>query len=394
VADNSPRIFDADNHYYESADAFTRHVPPEMQRRCVQWAEMNGRRYHVVGGRVDGQVSNPTFNPIAQPGVLREYYQGNPDGKTADELIRAHIEPMPAEYMDRAARVERMAAQGIEGAWLFPTLGVLYEARMKNDIEAICTTFGAFNRWLDEDWGLAAGNGLYSAPYIPLADVDWACAELEWALERDARIVVMRPAAVWTADGPRSPGDPVFDPFWARADEAGICVVAHVSNSAYSTNGYPKGGTLDTIGSGKRPTVASLNPERAIYDFLITLIYDRVFERFPNLRVASVENGSEYLADLFRKLGQSRNRLPSYYDDDPADIFREHVWVNPFWEDDMVDVVAHMGADRVIFGSDWPHMEGLGQPRDILGDLDGISSDDQHKILYANGAALSERTPA
>ncbi len=59
---------------------------------------------------------------------------------------------------------------------------------------------------------------------------------------------------------------------------------------------------MDAIGGGKRPTVASLNPERAIYDFLLTLMYDKLFERFPNLRVASIENGSEFLGDLFRKL--------------------------------------------------------------------------------------------
>ena len=44
-------VFDADNHYYEALDAFTRHLDPRLGSRCVQWAEINGRRYHVVGGR-------------------------------------------------------------------------------------------------------------------------------------------------------------------------------------------------------------------------------------------------------------------------------------------------------------------------------------------------------
>ncbi len=42
--------FDVDNHFYEAPDAFTRHVPKDMQARCVQWAEVEGRKYHVVGG--------------------------------------------------------------------------------------------------------------------------------------------------------------------------------------------------------------------------------------------------------------------------------------------------------------------------------------------------------
>lgn len=385
------RIFDADNHYYEAPDAFTRHVPTQMQPRCVQWVEMDGRRYHLVAGRLDRQVTNPTFTPVAKPGVLREFFRGNPEGRSADELIRSAVEPMPPEYMDRDERLARIDQQGVEGVWLFPTLGVLYEERLKRDVEAVCTTFEAFNRWVAEDWGLSYKQKIFAAPYLSLADLDWACRELDWALDHDARIVCIRPAAVFTPDGSRSPADPIFDRFWARVAEAGVTVIAHVGNSGYSTNGYPKGLTLDTIGGGKRPTVASLNPERSIYDFLITLVYDKLFERFPRLRVASVENGSEFLPDLLRKLDHSKHRLPNHYAEDPVEVFRRHVWINPFWEDDIAEVAGIMGADRVIFGSDWPHMEGLAEPRDILAELDGLSADDRDKVLYANAAGLNER---
>ena len=47
-------------------------------------------------------------------------------------------------------------------------------------------------------------------------------------------------------------------------------------------------------------------------------------------------------------------------------------------------MIEHMGADRVIYGSDWPHMEGMEHPRDILEEveLDAISPEDQVKILH------------
>ena len=41
--------------------------------------------------------------------------------------------------------------------------------------------------------------------------------------------------------------------------------------------------------------------ERAIYDFLGSVMVDKIFERFPNIRMASVENGSTFLFDLFKK---------------------------------------------------------------------------------------------
>jgi hypothetical protein len=191
-----------------------------------------------------------------------------------------------------------MDEQGVEAIWLFPTLGVLYEEKLTHDTEALCTLFSAFNRWLEEDWGLSRGR-IFAAPYISLADVKWACSELEWALERAARIIVMRPAAAWTADGPRAPGSTCFDPFWARAAEAGITVVIHTGNSGYSTNGYDEGGFgLASVGMDQCPSVAGLVLERAANDFLLDLAYKNVFERFPNLRIASIENGSTLSAPM------------------------------------------------------------------------------------------------
>ena len=387
-------LFDCDNHYYEAEDAFMRHVPRKMQKRCVQWVEMGGKRHHLVAGKLNHAVGNPTFNPISKPGVLREFYRGNPDGKTFIELTRSSLERRPPEYMDRDARVARVEAQGLEGIWLFPTAGVLYEQAMCQDIEALCTLTQGFNRWLDEDWGLTYKGRLFAAPYITLADVEWACDELEWALERDARLLVMRPSAVCTRDGWLSPGDERFDPFWERANEAGITVVAHVGSNGYTANGYGGNSALAVLGGGRKPTVAGLISERAIYDFLLTFAYDKMFERFPNLRLASVENGSGFLRDLFVKLAQSKKRMPRYYKEDPAELFRRNVWINPFWEDSIPEVIGHMGAGQVIYGSDWPHMEGMEDPRDILEELDGVSLADQEKILRTNTAALSERRHA
>ena len=89
MASYQGEIFDADNHYYEAHDAFTRHVPRRMQHRCVEWVELeNGRKYQLVGGKID-RSGNPTFNPISKPGVLREYFSGNPRGMTSAELIRS-----------------------------------------------------------------------------------------------------------------------------------------------------------------------------------------------------------------------------------------------------------------------------------------------------------------
>ncbi len=382
-------VFDADNHYYEAEDAFTRHLDPRLGPRTVQWCEIEGRRYHVVGGQVSRAVANPTFDPIAKPGCMCEYFRGNPNGRNPIEFLRDR-EPIRPEYLDRDARVKVMGEQGLEAIWLFPTLGVLYEELLKEDPEAITWTFRAFNQWLHEDWGFDYQDKIFSAPYISLADLDWAIDELEWCLERGARLICIRPAAVYSPLGSKSPSDPAFDPFWARANEAGIAVIAHAGDSGYSSQGYADdkfGATFS--GGGYGPSVKTWAIERACQDFLATLMFDKLFERFPNVRVAAIENGSEYLPDLFRKLTSSAKRMPGYYAEDPVELFKRHVWINPFWEDDIHEVVEWMGADRVIFGSDWPHIEGMPQPLDYLAELEGFSDGDVRRIMRDNARELN-----
>ena len=391
------RAFDADNHYYEAPDAFTRHVPARMQERCVQWATIDGHRHHLVGGRLAKVVKNPTWDPIAKPGALAEYLRGNPLGKEAASLLKER-EPLPDYYMDRDARLAKLDEQGLEAMWIFPTLGVTYEELLKHDTEAVTTLFNAFNRWLQEDWGCSYEGRIFAAPYISLCDVGWACSELERALAHDARVVVMRPAAVWTrSEGTRSPSDPIFDPFWARLDEAGITLAIHAGDSGYTSHGYVEEGFSTDIGAGSfSPNISHFNIERAAYDFLITLAFERLFERFPNLRIASIENGAEFLPDLLRKLRQSRNRMAAtgYYKEDPVELFKQHVWINPFWEDDVYEIAEHMGTERVIFGSDWPHIEGMPEPLDYADELKDFGPEEQQRILRDNARFLNTPRPA
>ena len=387
-------VFDADNHYYEALDAFTRHLDPALGPRVLQWAEIDGRRYHMLGGRISRAVTNPTFNPVAPAGALADYFRGNPNGVPMHELM-GKPEPIRPEYRDRDARLATMDAQGISKVWLFPTLGMLYEELLKDDPGAVVLLFRAFNHWLAEDWGMAYRDRIFAAPYITLVDVNEAVRELEWALDQDARTVVLRAAAAWTETGPRSPAADWFDPFWARVDEAGITVVVHAGDAGLSSNGYTADGFSASFraGGGMRPSIKLFAIERAAHDWLATLILEKLFDRFPNVRIASVENGSEFLAPLFRKLRTSARRLPGYFSEDPVLTFRRHVWINPFWEDDVDEIIELMGDDRVIFGSDWPHVEGLPEPTDWSTELQKLPTESVAKIMGGNVSELNERRP-
>jgi hypothetical protein len=111
------------------------------------------------------------------------------------------------------------------------------------------------------------------------------------------------------------------------------------------------------------------------------------------VRVASVENGSDFLRDLFKKLASTDRKMPGYFGTDPGEAFRQNIWINPFWEDDVNEVVELMGANRVIFGSDWPHIEGMPRPLDYAAELKEFDDGTQQRILSDNARELNTPQP-
>ena len=73
----------------------------------------------------------------------------------------------------------------------------------------------------------------------------------------------------------------------------------------------------------------------------------------------------------------------------PVDQFHRNCWVAPFVEDDVSDLAKHMPVERILFGSDWPHAEGVGHPRDFLKNLTGFSQSEQQRIMVDNARELT-----
>jgi predicted TIM-barrel fold metal-dependent hydrolase len=382
------RAFDSDHHYYEAEDAFTRHVDRRMQARCMQWAELSGKQRLLVAGKVNRFIPNPTFDPVARPGSLDDFFRGrNPEGKNIAELFGA-LEPINPAYRDRDARVALLDTQGIEGALLFPTLGVGMQESLRADPEAACTAFGAFNRWLEEDWGFAYQERLFAAPYISLVDPSWAEAEAERVIAAGARLVCMVPGPVPTsASTSISIGDARFDGFWARVSEAGIPVAFHSGDAGYRAIAEFWGGDREFRAFAFNPIQGCLSAE-PIHDTFAALICHGVFDRHPNLRVASIECGSEWVASLVRKLAKAHGQMPMNFKHDPVEQLRRHCFIAPYYEDDIASLRELIGIEQILFGSDFPHAEGLAEPIEFITDLDGFSKPEIEQVMRTNGLGL------
>lgn len=179
-------------------------------------------------------------------------------------------------------------------------------------------------------------------------------------------------------------GLPEFDPFWEEVVKADMPVTLHASDSGYQKHLMEwEGGNeyLSFKTSALREVVMGF---RAIEDTLAALICHGALTRFPDLRVLVVENGSGWVRNLLRQLEKAYRVMPKEFDEHPVEVFKRNIYIHPFLEDDIEGIVEIMGEDHVMFGSDYPHPEGIGEPLSFVDRLEGLSDTAKAKIMGGN----------
>jgi predicted TIM-barrel fold metal-dependent hydrolase len=384
-------INDADNHMYETTDAFTKYLPEEYSG-LIKYVEVKGRTKIAIKNVISDYIPNPTFEVVAKPGAQQEYFlHGNQEGRSRREILG---EAMRAEdaFFAPAPRLARMDELGIDRAIMWPTLASLLEERIVDDPRATHAVIHALNQWMHEQWTFDYEGRIFATPVITLPIVERAIEELEWVLDRGARIVLIRPAPVPGYEGTRSFALPEFDPFWARVVEADIAVGMHASDDGMTR--YVN--VWEGSGGGEYLPFKTQNAfeevfrsyHRGIMDAMASAICHGLFDRFPSLRVLPVENGSRWVGPLIEALAHTHEMNPHLFAEDPVAVFKRNVWVHPFHEDDPMDIVGLIGADRVVFGSDYPHPEGLAEPTSYVDRLAGLPHDEVARIMGGNLADI------
>jgi predicted TIM-barrel fold metal-dependent hydrolase len=221
-----------------------------------------------------------------------------------------------------------------------------------------------------------------------LGEIDRSVAELDRVLALGARVVALMAGPV----AGRSPGDRYFDPFWARLQEADVPAAFHIGDSGYSER------VSTLFGQKARPTFREMTAlqfylgfgSRPIADTLAALVLGDTFGRFPDLKVMSLENGSTWVRQLLHDLDHAAKfaRRAETLSDLPSDMFRNNVYVSPFFEENGLELAELIGADHVLFGSDFPHPEGPAEPIEFVENLGGMSEGDIRLVMRENTARL------
>jgi predicted TIM-barrel fold metal-dependent hydrolase len=383
-------VFDADNHMYETRDALTKFLPDRF-KGVIGYVEVDGRTKITVKNTISEYIPNPTFSKVAAPGAQEEYFKvGNPEGKSRREIMGKAIES-PAAYREPAPRLELMDELGLDRALMWPTLASLVEERLRDDPDAIHAVIHALNEWMHETWTFNYEDRIFPTPVITLPIVDEAIKELDWVTERGARIILIRPAPVPGLRGPRSFALPEFDPFWELVQERDIVVGMHASDSGYQRYVNEWEGIRDEMtpfagGSGFAAIIGHTG--RPIIDTMASAIGHGLCSRFPKLKIAPVENGSSWVRPLLRDMEGAYAFNPQLFEEDPVEVFKRNVFVHPFHEEDPKGLVELLGADNVLFGSDYPHPEGMSDPISFVDDLEGLPTEDIAKVMGGNMTRL------
>lgn len=403
-------VVDFDSHYFETKDSFTRYIEEEYKVNTVTFETgPRNQNYVLINGK--RCVLMPAYNPpLDSDAGTEDFFAALKEGKieaSAPDHIEGPMQPefhssMPRAWCEREPRIELMNRQGVHASIMLPSVAVSVESDLcrEGDIDLAHAVYRAFNRWLEDQWGYDYKGRLFAIPQIRLYDIDQTMEELERLIAAGARGVNLPLGPVWDGAGKRySPASPRYDRFWSRIVEADLFVTLHLSLS----DNYQQ--VADMWGEEARSPSGALHEmpgfafwaatDRPIMETVGSMLLYNLFGRHPGLKVISIENGGgawlEYVLNSINK-GMYAPQYAAWVGGKPSemprDTLKKNIKLVPYPEDSIPRVVGLLGDDNVMFGSDYPHPEGLPSPMHMLKRLKGLDEAQIRKVMGLNAARM------
>jgi predicted TIM-barrel fold metal-dependent hydrolase len=359
-------VVDCDSHVMEPADLWQRYLEPEYRDRAIRVERRDGVEHLIIGEQ-----------SVLQ-GVLAGLGGAHRDPSELFGGGLSYSDGCELASFDPHARAALLDSWHVDYGVLFPTIGIL--PFPTEDLKLSSAYCRAYNRWQREFFESAPGR-MVPIALVNWRDIDEAVHELTYCIRAGFRGLFVPPEVI---DGKR-PSEPRFDPIWRICEEAGIPGCLHVivrftSGAASFGSWYEtKPGTVFTFGLG---ATGQMIPAMS------AMVTDLLFERFPKLKIVSVEAGCGYAAYLMDRLDEKFERFrhvmpmpkkPSEY------IRRNCYFVAEPEERTIAAMLDLVGEDRILWGSDYPHVDSsLDAPHQIRRSLATLSPARQAAVLGEN----------
>jgi len=322
-------VVDADGHVVEPRSAWAG-LPDDHRPRIER--DAHGYEHVVVG---DTEVLAVPLGTLATPGA-----------RFSDPGAFAPLEEARAGGSDPTARLADMDAEGIDQAVLFPSIGLYFWAL--DDAPAAVDVARAYNDWL-AGYCATTGRRLFGAAMLPMQDPAAAAGELHRAVtELGFRAAFVRPNPCRG----RSLSDRAYTPVWTAAEELGVAVGIHEGSSVI----------LPTLGSDRpfNPLVlhATSHPFEEMLAYAQLAAFG-VFDRHPGLQTVFLESGGGWLPFWLERLDEQAESFGGFCPEmalRPSEYFARQCWISfEVGERTLPALVPFVGADRIVWGSDYPH---------------------------------------
>ncbi len=346
-------LIDSDAHLYETRDLWAQHVESKHRDRALSivddglgysWLALGNRKIEVLGIHAPGDSSQSgRFRSRLREGLPPEVpYDG-----------------MPKDFWDPAARMSRLDQLGIDESFLFPNCGIMWERALADDLASTTLNMSAWNRRAVEV-AHEGGGRLHPVGHLTLRDLDWFEHEVSRLAAGGVRLAMVAPALV---DGRRL-SHPEHERAWHVLEAEGVAAVFHIAQYAPPFDEAWNEGDPDW----SNPVLSSVFMWTAPALALADLAVRGVFHRHPGLRVGVVELMSAWVPLFLLMLdggfafhhsfnGEPLTRMPLR----PSEYVRRQVRVASF-SFERPERLAAQAGELFMFGSDYPHPEGLREP--------------------------------
>ena len=382
-------IFDADTHLFETQDAFLKYLPADMKADYnIHFRVADDGQYalHVGKKKVEITADHYADGKVPAPGKLHEWLRAIKEGK----LEIDHRVDMTPDMLNPEDRVKRLDEWGVRSSIIF--IGHMLAALTHIEgVEPTYKVLNAYNAWLLDHWTFNYRERIFSAPVVTLENLELGIEQVKWCISNGARLILM-PMGPYNG---RAPAHTYHDPFWRLVNDAGIRVVFHVGEALYMKShmavwGEPvqqsrmkQSAFLWMFGYGERPVVETI----------ASFIFWNFFERFPNVKLLSAENGAEWVPSMLVKMDKSRGMAKNGYwpggqlKERPSRIFAQNVAAVAYPEDNIKNIIDQTGSyNWLVMGSDYPHSEGVEHPRAFAEEAcAGLTPEQTRAVMYENG---------